>query len=206
MSDHILSDDGLPPALAAALRAPVATDPAAKRRVMTRVRALPLPGRLPRRWRAARPGWRGRLGLSPLAGLVAAAGFAGIVTVGALRAPDVARGAFGAAAVSTTLRDTLTLGGSTLHDTLRLVRFALAAPAAARVALVGDFNAWNARATPLAPAAERRGTWVAAVALPPGAHRYAFVLDDTQWTADPRAIPTRGDTGVLRTMIVPGAN
>ena len=38
---------------------------------------------------------------------------------------------------------------STLHDTLRLVRLILDAPDARRVAVAGDFNRWDAEATPL---------------------------------------------------------
>lgn len=69
---------------------------------------------------------------------------------------------------------------SALHDTLRLVRFVLHAPTAARVALAGDFNGWSRTATPLMYSAGS-GTWEAVVALDRARGSYAFVVDDTQW-------------------------
>jgi hypothetical protein len=73
-----------------------------------------------------------------------------------------------------------------LRDTLMLIRFAIASPRAASVMLVGDFNDWRAGATALSRG-PRGGEWTATVALTPGAHRYAFVVNDTEWVADSRA-------------------
>ena len=56
------------------------------------------------------------------------------------------------------------------------VRFALVAPAASRVSVVGDFNAWNPAATPLRRAADGR-MWVTEIPIPPGRHVYAFIVD-----------------------------
>jgi 1,4-alpha-glucan branching enzyme len=75
--------------------------------------------------------------------------------------------------------------GAAIRDTLLLVRFAITAPNAARVAVVGDFNGWQAGTTLLAR--DERGAWRADVALSRGTHRYAFVVDDTQWVADTAA-------------------
>jgi hypothetical protein len=69
---------------------------------------------------------------------------------------------------------------SALHDTLRLVRFVLEAPGAARVAIAGDFNGWSRTATPLAYSAAS-GVWSAVVAVDRRSRGYAFVVDDTQW-------------------------
>jgi hypothetical protein len=49
------------------------------------------------------------------------------------------------------------------------------APAAERVALVGDFNGWDPLANPLRPAGE--GWWQAEVRLPAGTHQYAYLVD-----------------------------
>jgi hypothetical protein len=65
------------------------------------------------------------------------------------------------------------------------VRFALLAPGASRVALVGDFNGWNPAATPLRESPDGH-TWSVAVPLAPGRHVYAFVVDGSV-TADPAA-------------------
>jgi len=54
------------------------------------------------------------------------------------------------------------------------VRFALAAPAARGVALVGDFNDWDRDATPLEPVGAG-DEWAVTVRLRPGRHAYAFV-------------------------------
>jgi hypothetical protein len=68
----------------------------------------------------------------------------------------------------------------------RPVRFHLTAPAASGVAVVGDFNGWNAAATPM-----RRdrasGEWTAEVPLADGRYVYAFVVDDRRWLPDPNA-------------------
>ena len=65
-------------------------------------------------------------------------------------------------------------------------QFVLDAPQASQVALVGDFNAWDAADTPLVrdPAS---GIWTVTVRLVPGRHTYAFMVDGATWTLDPRA-------------------
>lgn len=63
-----------------------------------------------------------------------------------------------------------------------LVRFAVAAPAAGRVALIGDFNDWDQSKHPLR---RQSGEWSVTLDLKPGRYRYAFVLDDSRWVADP---------------------
>ena len=69
-----------------------------------------------------------------------------------------------------------------------VVRFVIAAPGASTVSLVGDFNAWNVRATPL-EATEKEGVWTVTVPLPAGRHEYAFVVDGVRWLPDPNAPP-----------------
>lgn len=55
---------------------------------------------------------------------------------------------------------------------------------AASVSLVGDFNDWDAQATPLQRDA---GAWTVTLPITPGRHVYAFVVDGERWVADPRA-------------------
>lgn len=62
------------------------------------------------------------------------------------------------------------------------VRFAVAAPAAGRVALIGDFNDWDQSRHLLH---RQAGEWSVTLELKPGRYRYAFVLDDSRWVADP---------------------
>lgn len=74
-------------------------------------------------------------------------------------------------------------GGST-------VRFVFVAPSASHVALVGDFNGWNPSTMPMRRSTDGRA-WLLDVALAPGRHVYAFIVDG-DLTADPAA-PRAGD-------------
>ena len=76
----------------------------------------------------------------------------------------------------------------TVHDVG--VRFAVMAPGVRRVSIVGDFNGWNPRSTPLTLSRDGR-TWSILLPLASGRHTYAFVIDD-EIVADPAA-PTAID-------------
>jgi 1,4-alpha-glucan branching enzyme len=73
-----------------------------------------------------------------------------------------------------------------------MVRFGFVAPQASSVALVGDFNDWDPKATPL-HAAATGGVWSVEVPIHPGRHLYAFVVDGTIWRPDPAAPPATGE-------------
>lgn len=73
-----------------------------------------------------------------------------------------------------------------------LVQFGFVAPNASSVALVGDFNDWDPKATPL-QAASKGGVWSVEVPIPPGRHLYAFVVDGTVWRPDPAAPQATGE-------------
>jgi hypothetical protein len=68
---------------------------------------------------------------------------------------------------------------------LRSIEFVLKTSADSGVALVGDFNNWDPRATPLRPGSD--SVWSVTVPLRPGRYRYTFVVDGTQWRRDPSA-------------------
>jgi hypothetical protein len=102
-------------------------------------------------------------------------------------------------------RDSLPPVGETAPTRTDPVRFAITLPdQAGEVAIVGDFNGWDAEATPL-----RRdraaGTWSVVVPLPPGRHMYAFVVDGTRWLVDPLApqVPDAG-FGPTNAVVVAG--
>jgi hypothetical protein len=183
-------DDRLPPWMAEALRAPVASEAegaAARARVMAAVRRAP---RHRFRPRAVAPRWARRGVLAPGAGALLAAAFT--LVVGTAR-PVAAPTAHDPAATAVVLGDTVL--GAALRDTLRLVRFVLAGPearAASRVALAGDFNGWSRTATPLARDA-RTGAWRVTVAVPRDVVRFALVVDGTRWVrpAAPTPAPAR---------------
>jgi hypothetical protein len=73
-----------------------------------------------------------------------------------------------------------------------IVQFGFAAPHASSVALVGDFNNWDPKATPLR-AASTGGVWSVEVPIQPGRHLYAFVVDGTVWRPDPAAPQATGE-------------
>lgn len=73
-----------------------------------------------------------------------------------------------------------------------LVRFAVRVPHASQVSVAGDFNAWNARQTPLQDP-EGDGVWYALVPVQPGVHQYMFVIDGETWIADPLSGQTVDD-------------
>src|SRR5690606_30140938 len=61
------------------------------------------------------------------------------------------------------------------------------------VSVVGDFNDWDPRATPLTRTGD--GVWSAVVRLRPGTVRYAYLVDGTEWRADPHAVASREEFG-----------
>jgi 1,4-alpha-glucan branching enzyme len=68
------------------------------------------------------------------------------------------------------------------------------------VSVVGDFNNWNPTIAPMEQSAN--GVWSAVVPILPGRHVYAFMVDDSVLTLDPRAPKVRdpdfGTDGSLR--------
>ena len=199
-------DDGTPPVVrraAADLRRGEASDERAVAAVMTAVRRRPVPRRSRlapwRRLTAART-WH----FSPLAAAGLAASLVGVGALGAfgLRgrvdpAPGVAAGpaigrggdsAFRVAPAGSSPAFAASGDAAPTH----VVRFVLAAPSdsggsgVSRVTLVGDFNGWNAEATPMRWDSAARA-WTTVVALPAGRYVYAFVLDGRRWVADPAA-------------------
>lgn len=190
------------------LRRPVNVSGALRERVMTRVRAAARPSAaasatavITTTAPGARRGHRFPVtgALLALAASVALMAFASTLF---RSRPDFAPDVGSPPGRMIVLGDTV---DSALHDTLRLVRFVLHAPGAARVAIAGDFNQWSRTATPLAYSAGS-GVWSVEVALDRDSRSYAFVVDDTQWVhaermdsadaASPplRATPVGGDS------------
>jgi hypothetical protein len=164
--------------VARALRAdvPLGSDERARRGVMERVRAAAADGHPVHRRRG---GWHGVTRQS-IVGLSLAAGIGGVSTLSVI-SPDARP--VGPGLSSVVIGDTVV---STLRDTLRLVRLMFDAPDARRVAVAGDFNEWDAEASPLSRD-EGSHRWSVTLALRAGEHRYAFVVDGTRWVPDPRA-------------------
>lgn len=179
MRDHDEMDCEL---IAAPLRRAEVPDPTFDARLQVAIRSAIVRGEVP--WFAgkastvtrAERSWFMRprhVALSPLVGLAAAAGFAAIVV--------------GATLTFTTDRTPTTAAAAVApRDGENVVRFAISAPHAAGVSLVGDFNGWDAKATPL-ESSSANGVWTVTVPLAAGSYQYAFVIDGTAWVADPAA-------------------
>lgn len=87
----------------------------------------------------------------------------------------------------------------------KVIRFALVAPNATHVSIVGDFNNWNASATPLKTSRDGN-TWMIDLPLSAGRHVYAFVVDG-DLVADPSAPRVVDhDFGVQNSVILVGAS
>jgi hypothetical protein len=179
--------DELIASIATELRVVPPLDRALDARIMAEIAALPAhaPGGL-----AAAARWLRRpltLRVSPLAGLAAAAGLGAIIWISVPRAGEAPVSLTAPAAEAAVAAPGVLLA----RHGEPFVQFVLVAPGAKSVALVGDFNDWDAAVTPLRRATG--GAWSTAVKLPAGRHRYAFVVDGVRWIADPAAPPAPDD-------------
>ena len=165
--------------IADALRPLPDVDPADKARVLVAVAAerarVRDRTRVARRWKVS-----GAIGVMVAAGLVAVVRLAG-------PHPDAPAAALtvGPAAPSSTAAP---VDARLVRDAkgLTTVQVVLRAPEAQRVSVVGDFNGWDAEANVMMrdPVS---GLWSHSLALRPGRHVYAFIVDDSVWMRDPRS-------------------
>ncbi|MBN1898564.1 MAG: glycogen-binding domain-containing protein [Spirochaetes bacterium] len=67
------------------------------------------------------------------------------------------------------------------------ILFQYYAPSARRVTLAGEFNNWEYGASEKAIIMKKNeeGVWSIVVPLKPGRYKYKFVVDDSDWRADP---------------------
>lgn len=174
------------------------------------------------RWAAARPGrelrdaaparpvrrWYTSVPMAAAATMVLAAGIGGFAIRDATRGGAASPTAQVADAPAATGARTSVPVSAAVPDARAeapiATQFVLDAPEAARVSLVGAFNSWDGEATPLVrdPAT---GLWTVTVPLSPGRHVYAFMLNDSTLTLDPRAPETRDpDFGTPGSVILVG--
>ena len=88
-------------------------------------------------------------------------------------------------------------------DTLVLARFVFADAAAKSVAVVGDFNRWDAGATLLTRVGG--GSWARTLRLTPGRHEYAFIVDGKRWVTD-RFAPASHDAFDVQSSVLAGTS
>jgi hypothetical protein len=85
-------------------------------------------------------------------------------------------------------------------------QFVLRDSAAHRVAVVGDFNRWNAKSAPMTRSANS-ALWSITIPVLPGRHTYGFMVDDSVFMLDPdpRYAKTRdADLGVEGSVVIVG--
>jgi len=150
------------------LQRPVRLDESFNRRVMVQVRRLFAERRKQRGWLGVAAHYAQR----PAWATAMAAGLVAVVTFGVVRAHQ------GGQVVAT--------------NGLEPVNFVLVAPTATSVKVVGDFNNWGLNDSALV-ATNNQGVWSVTAPVPTGVHRYAFVVNEKQWVADPRAPRSVGD-------------
>lgn len=83
------------------------------------------------------------------------------------------------------------------------VDFVLVHESANQVYLVGDFNDWSKKRTPLKRTANR-SAWTVSVPLDAGKHEYAFIVDDENgehWVADPLSTKVEDEFGTESSIV-----
>ena len=179
--------------IAASLRAPERVNPSFETRLMDKVRIegaqlYPVLGSSDTSW------WKRErvVRLSPLVGMALAAGIAGIIAVS-----SVVIGSRIGAPIDKVAQS---VQPAATPDTVQLMRFVFVDSRASTVELVGDFNAWTRGSTTL-KLSGAPGVWAVSVALTPGRHEYAFIVNGTRWVADPLAVKTSDDFGTESSVI-----
>jgi hypothetical protein len=165
--------------IARQLRATVPMSESFDARVMDAVRSMPRHRRFSLWSRLTTPRAR-TVTLAPLSyGLLAAAIAAFAVLGAAHAANDLNRAA---QPIVTAL-----MPKKQIVATPQRVQFVLVAPDAKKVAVVGDFNGWDASHSAFQAQHRGGGVWSVTAPVPVGHHRYSFVVDDSVWVADPTA-------------------
>ncbi len=80
-------------------------------------------------------------------------------------------------------------------------KFVVHAPQARRVAVVGDFNHWDA-GTDILEGPDEQGAWSKVILLPTGRYEYLFLIDEKTWVPDPAALFTNDGLGGTNSVIL----
>ena len=180
------TDDLMIARIARELKQPERLDPAFDARVMAQIRADRAPRMSPWQWLVRPRSFQ----ISPLGGLGFAGALAALVMLSvslrdvppAAEAPSGHVAEAGPPGVSGTAVSTVARAE---EPPLQTIQFVLRAPRASSVALVGDFNDWDAAGTPLQKAAG--DLWTVTIPLTAGRYTYTFIVDGTRWVPDPSA-------------------
>lgn len=180
------------------LKEPVRLDETFDVRVMSAVHAAALAGidaAHTKEREHADPHWWNKsvtLRFSALGGLAVAASIFGVIFLSATmlshRAPSKAAA---------------TVAAATRPVDVQNVHFILVNGSAKQVFLVGDFNGWSKKQTPLTRAANENA-WTVSVPLTQGRHEYAFIVADEtgeHWMADPLTSVVEDEFGTQSSIV-----
>jgi hypothetical protein len=178
--------------IAAELKRPVRLDPRFDERVMEALHAPDViqlhptrqVGRKP--W-IVRPTWT--LRVSPIGAFAAAAALVGVVAFSAWQLSPIDQ----VQVASEQFGQGLTPVANTGADPLVVHQFTYYQKGLESIALVGQFNDWDADSTSLTEVSP--GVWSVSVALRPGVYEYQFILNGKQRVADPTMPQVSSDFG-----------
>lgn len=183
------------------LRQPVRLDSRFDSRVMAALDAtavIPLHRRAKRTWLERR--WT--ISITPLGGFAAAAAIGAIMVLSARVASRAAGPEIASSTVSTPIIPIL----NAPLDVDKIIvqrQLTILVPSATTVAVVGDFNDWDAtRGVMQRLTAD--GLWSVTVPLHVGRHEYQFVVDDTLRIPDPTMPQAKSDFGASNSVITVG--
>lgn len=185
--------------IARELKRPVAFDARFDERVMAALEPAVIPITVHRA--AARPWYRRTFSfsVSQVAGLAAAAALVGVVAMNVMK-PGATPGA--ALAVRADSEMTLQPVADVVTDENALVQqqFILVAPSASSVALVGDFNDWDASRLKM-ERVSADGAWSITLPLPPGRYEYQFEVDGKLRVTDPTRPQSSSEFGSANSVV-----
>ena len=159
---------------------------------------IPLHPRVRRTWMQRR--WT--ISVTPLGGLAAAAAIGAIIVLGARLGSPVAGPEVATASVYMPLvpvaNSPIDVENMIVHRQLTIL-----VPTASKVAVVGDFNDWDASRGAM-QRLTADGLWSVTVPLRVGRHEYQFVVDDTLRIPDPTMPQANSDFGASNSVITVG--
>jgi len=186
--------------IASELRRPVRVDSRFDDRVMAALDAptvIPIHQARPRSWNERR--WT--LSITPVGGMVAAAALFAIAIAGAKLVVENRQvgSPIAVATDSMTMRNVANVPGAS-ESMIIEKQFTVLVPGVKSVALVGDFNDWDVKATKM-ELLSPKGLWSVTLPLRIGRHEYQFVVDDTLHITDPTAPESSGDFGSANSVV-----
>ncbi|MEP7345361.1 MAG: hypothetical protein ABI877_08840 [Gemmatimonadaceae bacterium] len=184
------------------LRQPVRLDSRFDDRVMaalTSPAVIPLHPGVKRAWLQRR--WT--FSVTPLSGLAAAAAIGAIVVLGARIASPVSEPTVAATSSASLPLIPVSNPSVDVENMIVLRQLTILVPSATKVAVVGDFNDWDASRGEM-QRLTADGQWSVTIPLRVGRHEYQFVVDDTLRVPDPTMPKTTSDFGSSNSVITVG--